>query len=272
MKTLKQARTEYVEWLKDPAARALETVRWGTSFFQRAAGDPALGGCSEIGSLIVVGGWPGTGKSMLGLRELAYLPAKSLYLSFEDSEREVSKRGAIIDEEQQEQIMLVTDPRAATLPAIEELVREFRLEHADDGPFVVLIDYIQLVSTGERGQQQRTVEIANIVGGLRALGREEACVFILNAHLQRPQKPFKKKGQEEDPDAPPPRPRMADLGDSKSLEGTADAVLLLYPMSTSLLEVYNVKHKHAQAGARKVFRRDPDTGWLDDATSDDIYG
>jgi replicative DNA helicase len=266
MKTLAQARAEYVEWLKDPKARALESVRWGTGFMRRAAGDPALNGCSEIGSLIVVGGWPGTGKSMFGLRELAYLPGKSLYLSFEDSEREVSKRGAIIDTDQQEQITLITDPRLATLPAIEDAVREFRTDIADDGPFVVLVDYIQLLSLGQQTQMQRTQEIGQIVGRLRALGREEACVFILNAHLQRPQKPQKRKGQ--DDDEGPPRPRMSDLGDSKSLEGGADAVLLLYPTGDNTLEVYNVKHKHGPAGARKLFRRDPDSGWLEEVLGD----
>ena len=269
MKTLAEARTDYVAWLKDPAARALSTVRWGTPFMQRAAGDPALGGCSEVGSLIVVGGWPGTGKSMFGLRELAYLPAKSLYLSFEDSEREVAKRGAIIDPEQQEQITLITDPRAATLPAVEDAVREFRLEHADDdAPFVVLVDYIQLLSLGSQGQQQRTHEISQIVGGLRALGRDEGAVFILNAHLQRPQRSAKKRGQQEEDDAPPPKPRMSDLGDSKSIEGTADAVLLLYPWQDGTLEIFNAKHKHGPAGARKLFRRDPDSGWLDEVLND----
>lgn len=271
MKTLAQARTEYVAWLRDPAARSLETIRWGTGFMRRAAGDPALNGCSEVGSLILVGGWPGTGKSMFGLRELAYLPHKSLYLSFEDSEREVSKRGQIIDEEQLESIYLITNPLQATLPSITELTQKFRLEHAEEEPFVVLVDYVQLLGLGQQGfsNMQRTQEIAQIMGGLRALGREAGCVFVLNAHLQRPQRPVKKKkyGEDEGDDLPP-RPRMSDLGDSKSLEGGADAVILLYPMSEGVLEVYNVKHKHGPSGAKKLFRRDPDTGWLEEVLRD----
>lgn len=267
MKTLAQARADYEVWLKDPKARALSTVRWGTPFMRRAAGDPALGGCSEVGNLILVGGWPASGKSMWGLQQLAYLPAPSLYLSFEDSEREVAKRGAIIDPEQQAMITLVTDPALANIPAIEETVREYRMGLEEDGPFVVLVDYVQLLSLGQGtfGQTARTLELAQIMGHLRKLGREEGAVFILNAHLQRPAKPVKKRNGDEEKELP--RPRMSDLGDSKSLEGGADAVILLYPRNEDgLLEVYNAKHKHGPQGARTLYRRDIDSGWLDELT------
>lgn len=82
---------------------------------------------------------------------------------------------------------------------------------------VVFIDYLKMVTAGDRYRGNRVYEIGEITGGLKALAKELDVTIVLLVQLNR--------GPENREDK---RPTLADLRDSGDLEQDADVVALLY--------------------------------------------
>ena len=90
-----------------------------------------------------------------------------------------------------------------------------RRQKAKTGLDLIVVDYLQLLSFPKSESRQQ--EISNISRSLKALARELEVPVVALAQLSR---------QVELRD--PPRPQLADLRESGSIEQDADVVLLLY--------------------------------------------
>lgn len=85
---------------------------------------------------------------------------------------------------------------------------------------LVVIDYLQIMKAEEsnkRRETNRTVELADMTGGLRALAKELDCPVLLLSQLSRATETRADK-----------RPQLADLRESGAIEQDADVVMMLH--------------------------------------------
>ena len=85
------------------------------------------------------------------------------------------------------------------------------------GVKVIIIDYLQLLTSPTAARESRQVEVATISRGIKALARELSVPVVCLAQLNRGTE--QREGN---------RPRMADLRESGSIEQDADVVMLLH--------------------------------------------
>ncbi|MFN3353558.1 MAG: replicative DNA helicase [Brevundimonas sp.] len=96
--------------------------------------------------------------------------------------------------------------------------RARRLKRAEHGLDVIIVDYLQLVTTGDSGgQKNRVQEISEITGGLKALAKELNVPIIALSQLSRQVEAREDK-----------RPQLSDLRESGSIEQDADVVMFVY--------------------------------------------
>ena len=109
---------------------------------------------------------------------------------------------------------LIIDDRASSLAEIRSKCRKFKLEHGLD---IVIIDYLQLMSSGGRSSDSRQQEISDISRGLKRMARELDVPVVALSQLSR--------AVEQRPDH---RPMLSDLRESGAIEQDADVVMFLY--------------------------------------------
>ena len=102
--------------------------------------------------------------------------------------------------------------------SILQLRAKARRMHQQFGIKLIVIDYLQLLSSTSRRADNRQQEIADISNGIKALSKELSVPIIVLSQLNRD---LEKRG-------PGERPRLSDLRESGSIEQDADLVLLLY--------------------------------------------
>ena len=96
--------------------------------------------------------------------------------------------------------------------------RARRLKRMEHGLDLIIVDYLQLVTTGDGGSQKNRVqEVSEITGGLKALAKELSVPIIALSQLSR------QVEQREDK-----RPQLSDLRESGSIEQDADCVMFVY--------------------------------------------
>ncbi|WP_292051516.1 MULTISPECIES: replicative DNA helicase [unclassified Brevundimonas] len=95
--------------------------------------------------------------------------------------------------------------------------RARRLARMDHGLDLIVVDYLQLVTTGESGNKNRVQEVSEITGGLKALAKELNVPIIALSQLSR------QVEQRDDK-----RPQLSDLRESGSIEQDADCVMFVY--------------------------------------------
>jgi len=108
--------------------------------------------------------------------------------------------------------IFIDDSSALTMMSLRSRARRLKARLGLD---LVVVDYLQLLTFPKSESRQQ--EISNISRSLKALARELEVPVIALAQLSR---------QVELRD--PPRPQLADLRESGSIEQDADVVLLLY--------------------------------------------
>jgi replicative DNA helicase len=194
------------------------------------------------GQLIVIGARPGIGKSTLGL-DLARAAAirqnaAAAVFSLEMSKIEIMLRllsaearvalhtlrsGRLSDEdwtrlarrmgEISNAPLWIDDTPNMTLMEIRAKAR--RLKQRNDLRLVV-VDYLQLMTTPGRRPESRQQEVSELSRGLKLLAKEIECPVVAISQLNR--------GPEARADH---RPQLSDLRDSGAVEQDADVVILL---------------------------------------------
>ena len=108
--------------------------------------------------------------------------------------------------------IFIDDTSSLTMMSLRSRARRIKSQHGLD---LILIDYLQLLSIPRSENRQQ--EISTISRSLKGLARELEVPVVALAQLSR---------QVELRD--PPRPQLADLRESGSIEQDADVVLMLY--------------------------------------------
>ena len=120
-----------------------------------------------------------------------------------------------------------------------------RLANSEDGLGLVVIDYLQLVSSGSRRVESRQVEVSEISRSLKTMALELGVPVIALSQLSR--------APEQRIDH---RPMLSDLRESGSIEQDADIVMFLYrddyynedTEKKNIAEVIIAKHRSGATG------------------------
>ncbi|MEH6697218.1 MAG: replicative DNA helicase [Brevundimonas sp.] len=101
--------------------------------------------------------------------------------------------------------------------SISRLAARARRQHRRTGLDLIVVDYLQLLTTGDGKGRNRVQEITEITGGLKALAKELNVPILALSQLSR---------QVESRDDK--RPMLSDLRESGSIEQDADVVMFVF--------------------------------------------
>lgn len=134
-----------------------------------------------------------------------------------------------------------------TVNDMKAKIRRINQNPETDNIGVVIVDYIQLMSTGRRNDN-RVQEISEITRNLKIMAKEMDVPIIALSQLSR----SAEKGSGRDG-----RPQLSDLRDSGSIEQDADIVLFLYrdayynkseDADQTMAECIIAKNRHGESG------------------------
>ena len=140
------------------------------------------------------------------------------------------------------------DTSNVSVSDIKAKIRRLNQDPNKENVGLVVIDYLQLMSTGKRNES-RVQEISEITRNLKIMAKELNVPLIVLSQLSR----SAEKGQGRDA-----RPALSDLRDSGSIEQDADVVLFLYrdayysqgdpDVDQSKAECIVAKNRHGEVG------------------------
>ncbi|MBQ8984342.1 replicative DNA helicase [Candidatus Saccharibacteria bacterium] len=239
----------------------------------------------QNGDLVVVGARPGMGKTTIA-QNIAYNAATInnagvLFFSLEMSGRELSDRivsdlaeidsrrirsGQLTDDEftrvsdalseMSEVPLYIEDTSVLTVLELRNRARRAVHDHKDDHPIrLIVIDYLQLISSSDRYAGNRVYEVTEISQNLKLLARELNLPVVALAQLSR-----NVTGRDD------PRPVLSDLRDSGSIEQDADLVLMLHRPDyynkykegyeeTHIAELLVQKNRHGSLGKIDLYEQ-----------------
>ncbi len=235
----------------------------------------------QKGDLIIIGARPAMGKTTLA-QNLAYNVATRngthngvLFFSMEMAKSQIVDRivsdisgvsnwkirtGDLVDEdfarigdamgEMSEVPLFIDDTSSMTVLEMRNKARRAAHEH-DIG--MIIVDYLQLISGGERYAGNRVQEVTEISRGLKTLARELEIPVVALAQLSR-----SVTGRDD------PRPVLSDLRESGSIEQDADLVMMLHRVDyyhmneegyepTNITELILAKHRHGPVGKVELY-------------------
>lgn len=100
---------------------------------------------------------------------------------------------------------------------IAKLAARARRQKRKTGLDLIVVDYLQLITTGANAQKNRVQEVSEITGALKSLAKDLGVPVLALSQLSR------KVEDREDK-----RPQLSDLRESGSIEQDADAVMFVY--------------------------------------------
>ena len=150
----------------------------------------------------------------------------------------------------------IDDTAAISLIELKAKLRRLKMEEGLD---LVIVDYLQLMTTGER-IENRVQEISQISRGLKAIAKELDVPVLALSQLSR--------ALEQRPDK---RPKLSDLRESGAIEQDADIVMFLYrdyvynkeTENPNLAEVIVSKHRNGPIGVVNLIWKDEYTRFFD---------
>ena len=126
--------------------------------------------------------------------------------------------------------------------------RQFKTRYANLA--LVIVDYLQLMTSGERRTDGRQQEVSDISRLLKVTARELSCPVIALSQLSRAAEQRTDK-----------KPQLADLRDSGAIEQDADLVMMLF-REDYYTENENNELKDSQADVRIAKNRNGSTGTI----------
>jgi len=223
--------------------------------------DDKLGGLHQS-DLIIIAGRPSMGKTSLATN-IAFNAARNIqendkkssiaFFSLEMSSEQLSTRiiseqarigsndirRGIISEEQFDQFLetskniselplFIDETPAISIAAMSNRARRIKRLHGLD---LIVVDYIQLMTTGSKRFEGRVQEISEITQGLKALAKELGVPVLALSQLSRAVE------QRDDK-----KPQLSDLRESGSIEQDADVVMFVFR------EEYYLERKEPKLG------------------------
>lgn len=110
--------------------------------------------------------------------------------------------------------LIIDDTPGISVTELRSKCRKYKLEY---GLGLVIIDYLQLMTSGKRSVESRQQEVSDISRSLKALAREINAPVVALSQLSR--------AVEQRPDK---RPMLSDLRESGAIEQDADVVMFIY--------------------------------------------
>jgi replicative DNA helicase len=110
--------------------------------------------------------------------------------------------------------LYIDDTSTTTVTQIKARCRRLKQRHGLD---LVIVDYLQLLTSGLRRVENRQLEVSEMSRGLKLLAKELELPVVVLSQLNR--------GPEQRQDK---KPMLSDLRESGSLEQDADVVILLH--------------------------------------------
>ena len=136
--------------------------------------DDVLSGGIVPGSLVLLGGDPGIGKSTLALQISMHLAEKVLYVSGEESVHQIKLRAGRVSKNQELSVLAETD-----LDTVLNAVESF-------GPQLVIIDSIQTMYSQEAsGVAGGVAQVTGAVQKIMRLAKQNHIAFILIGHVTK---------------------------------------------------------------------------------------
>lgn len=149
-------------------------LRFGTGLREL---DRVLGGGAVTGSLVLVGGAPGVGKSTLLLQICGHIGknAKILYVTGEESDRQLKMRAERLG------------MKASSFFVLAETSMEDILEAAEEiGPDMMIVDSIQtLYSAGASASPGSVVQVKECTMALLQLSKQNSVTVFLVGHVNK---------------------------------------------------------------------------------------
>jgi replicative DNA helicase len=141
----------------------------------------------------------------------------------------------------------IDDNPHCTVMEMRAKARRTKAKYGDLG--LIVVDYLQLMTTPGRRQESRQVEVSELSRGLKILARELDCPVMTLSQLNRQLEYRQDK-----------RPMLADLRESGSIEQDADIVIFIYrdefynPESEQrgMAEIIVAKHRNGPTGASRL--------------------
>jgi replicative DNA helicase len=198
----------------------------------------------QAGELVIIAGRPSMGKTALAMNIVEHVAFQQklpvLVYSLEMSEEQLTQRiigsvgrinqnklrdGKLKDEDWSRVLETVElmrgktidiqDRGIETIGSIRTIARRAARRHQKLG--LIVVDYLQLMSSGSDKEENRNTEITQISRGLKLLAKEMRCPVIALSQLNR--------GVENRGDK---RPMMSDLRESGAIEQDADVIMFIY--------------------------------------------
>ena len=184
--------------------------------------DRVLGGGIVSGSLVLIGGDPGIGKSTLLLQVAAARPGKVLYVSGEESERQIKLRGERLGIESSS-LLLYTETQ------LERIVDELR----SSKPSLVILDSVQTVFSSKFSSSPGSIsQVREVTAELLYFAKSTSTPVFLIGHVNK----------------------EGNLAGPKALEHMVDTVLYFEGDGSHAHRVVRaVKNRYGAAGELGVF-------------------
>jgi replicative DNA helicase len=225
--------------------------------------DRKLGGGLQPSDLIILAGRPAMGKTALAGTILRSIEAPAVFFSLEMTAEQIARRmisaetGIPTDrlrsgDLSEAEASLLVRAEGTTMQRIEargvildqtggisiaNLATRARRLKRQVGIELVIVDYLQLVTTGSSRRDGRVQEVSEISGGLKALAKEMNVPVLALSQLSRNVENREDK-----------RPHLADLRESGSIEQDADVVMFVFR------EEYYVRQQQPTNDAQRAAR------------------
>ncbi len=157
-------------------------------------------------------------------------------------DRDFQNMGPIMDDLSKANIF-IDDSMGSSIPELRAKARRLQMENGLD---MIIIDFMQLMSTGNAGYTgNRVQEISEISRSLKMLGRELKIPIVALSQLSRAVE-----------SRPGNIPQLSDLRESGSIEQDADVVLMMYREDyyeedsdrPGITDIYVRKHRNGPTG------------------------